>query len=336
MNIVYPLTTLSFAYPQAFAFPIVMFFFALTREKSEQAVPVPDAGALAAIPRSLRQRLRKPVLALLSGAFILLLSIAAARPQRVSTIASPYRARNLMLTLDLSRSMATEDFASRRGAVSRLSGVKTVVKEFVEARKQDRIGLVVFGSNAYLQSPLTLDHAVVSELVDRLEVGIAGDATAIGDGLGLSLKRIQDIEGTSKAIILLTDGVSNAGQVNPIKAAKVAKELGVKVHTIGIGSTDTLRVAQRGFFSQQMVAQAEFDEATLKEIADITGGVYFNADSIDGLKKVYAEIDRLETSTQDEPERQVADEYFVPYAIAALVTYLAYLLCARTVFLKVP
>lgn len=336
MNLLYPFTTLTFAYPQIFAFPIIMLFLWLAQRQRSAAVLSPDAEGLASIPPSWRIRLRLPVLSLLSAGCVVFLSIAAARPQRINTIASPYEARNLMLTLDLSRSMATEDFASRFGSVSRLAGVKTVVEEFVAARTQDRLGLVVFGSQAYLQSPLTMDHVLLRELVQKLEVGIAGDATAMGDGLGLSLKRIQDIEGKSKAIILLTDGVSNAGQVNPLKAAKVAKELGVTVHTIGIGSSDTVVSVRRGFFTQQLMQQAEFDEKTLREIAEITGGVYFNANSIEGLKEVYAEIDRLETTAEEEPAREQVEELYAPYALLALILYLAYLGFARTIFMRVP
>lgn len=336
MNLIYPLITLTFAYPQAFALPVLIAYFWLLRRPSSEALALPSVDVMEGVRPSLRLRLRKPVLGTLSFLFLALLSLAAARPQRVSIINSPYRARNIMLALDISRSMSTDDFASQRGTVSRMQGVKSVVSDFIQARGQDRIGLVVFGSSAFLQSPLTLDHKLVSELVDRLDVGLAGDGTAMGDGLGLSLKRIQDIEGSSKAVILLTDGVSNSGHVNPIKAAKVAKDLGVKVHTVGIGSNDTVASVRGGFFSQQLLAQAEFDEETLKKIAEITGGVYFNASSIDGLKKVYAQIDQLERTSSDEPERQIVEEYFVQYALAAFACYLAYLLLARTVFLKVP
>jgi Ca-activated chloride channel family protein len=276
------------------------------------------------------------VLSFLATGFLAAITVAAARPQHVTISTSPYAARNIVLALDISRSMSTDDFQSRSGNISRLEGVKQVVDQFIEARAQDRLGLVVFGSNAYLQSPLTLDHNVLQDLVSRLDVGIAGDGTAMGDGLGLSLKRIQEIEGSSKAVILLTDGVSNAGHVNPLKAAKVAKELGVKVHTIGIGSSSTISTVQRGFFTQQLMAQAEFDEATLQQIADITGGVYFNANSIEGLEKVYAQIDKLERSENTEPERRVVEELFMPYASAALLLYLLYVALARTVFLKVP
>ncbi|MBN8548035.1 MAG: VWA domain-containing protein [Deltaproteobacteria bacterium] len=336
MSLLYPLLTLSFAYPWAFLFPVMLSYFLMVRRRPAQAVLTPSASLLEGATPSLRLRLRTPILGILSFLFVIFLSIAAARPQKLTMLNSPYEARNIMLSIDISRSMSTDDFASKRGNISRMQGVKTVVSQFVTERGEDRIGLVVFGSSAFLQSPLTLDHKLLSEIVDHLEVGLAGDGTAIGDGLGLSLKRIQDLPGESKAVILLTDGVSNSGHVNPIKAAKVAKDLGVKVHTIGIGSADTIGSLQGGFFSGQLRAQAEFDEATLKEIANITGGVYFNAGSIDGLTKVYDQIDRLDRTDAEEPQRQVVEEYFVEYAAAAFVCYLLYLLLARSVFLKVP
>lgn len=336
MNFLYPLATLSFAYPQAFVFPIALLFFYIAHKSRQEGILTASVSHWTAIAPSWRMRLRKPVLGLLAILFITSLSIAAARPQRVTLASFPYEARSLVLTLDLSRSMSTEDFSSARGKMSRLEGVKTVVEQFVEARAGDRLGLVVFGGRAYLQAPLTLDHGIILDLVRRLEVGIAGDATAIGDGLGLSIKRIQSIEGTSKAVILLTDGVSNAGQVNPIKAAKVARELGIKVHTIGVGSSTTAMQAPRGFFSRRNAVAAEFDEKTLKEVAELTGGVYFNADSMEGLQKVYEEIDKLERNETEEPERRITEELFAVYATAALGFYLLYLLVARTVFLKVP
>ncbi len=336
MHLIYPLTTLSFAYPQAFAFPLVLAFLYLTSKNPAEAVLTPSISDLAKLSPSVRMRLRTPILGCLLSVFVVLLTIAAARPQKPSVLASPYEARNIFLVLDLSRSMSTVDFGSRSLTVSRLSGVKTVVEKFIENRPHDRIGLVVFGGHAFLQSPLTLDHGLVQELVRRLEVGIAGDATAIGDGLGLALKRIQDIEGKSKAVILLTDGVSNAGQVNPLKAAKVAKTLGVKVHTIGIGSAGTILNIQPGLFAHGATQAAEFDEKTLTEVAQITGGVYFNADSTEGLEKVYSEIDHLETSVSEESEQRITEEFFPQYAAAAALVYLAYLLLARSIFLKVP
>jgi Ca-activated chloride channel family protein len=172
-------------------------------------------------------------------------------------------------------------------------------------------------------------------MVKRLQVGMAGEDTAIGDGLGLSLKRIQNIPGSAKAIILLTDGVNHAGQVNPLKAAKIARDLGIKIHTIGIGTNQIINQGLPGMlFSTQQ--QAEFDEETLKKIAEITGGFYFNASSLEGLKRVYNEIDKLEKTNADDSAQRIVQELFPKAAAVALFCYLLLVLLGRSVFLKVP
>lgn len=337
MNILYAITTLSFAYPLVLFAPMVYLFIRMVRPSGSEAAAFPKIDALRAISPTLRLRLRRPTLGFLAGLFIVSLALGAARPQKITIVEAPHESRNLMLALDISRSMGTRDFLSGYKKLSRLSAVKQVLAQFITARKHDRLGIVVFGNTAYLQSPLTLDHELLNQLIRQLEVGIAGNGTAIGDGLGLSLKRLQEIAGETKAVILLTDGVSNAGQVNPIKAAKVAKDLGIKVHTIGIGSKDPVKVrVQTGSFSHAIVNRIEFDEKTLKEIASITGGVYFNAEDLKELETVYQEIDRLERSKRDEPAREVVQELFMPYAILALVSYLLYLLLSNSVFMKVP
>ncbi len=226
---------------------------------------------------SLRLRLRTPVLLALELVAITTLTVAAARPQRVTIIEQPNLARNIMLVIDASNSMSGEDFPTKFGTTSRMEGVKTVVAEYVRSRRGDRVGLVVFGNTSYLQSPLTNDTLLVEKLVEQLQPRMAGDGTAIGDGLGLALKRLRDVEARSKAIILMTDGVNTAGQVSPLKAAQIAKDLGIQIHTIGIG-TGTVTLGQDpfgGLLGTTAGPKAEFDEATLKEIAKMTGGVYY-------------------------------------------------------------
>jgi Ca-activated chloride channel homolog len=328
---------MSIAYPLAFLFPLLIAILYLLNRGTTHAVNYPSLSELVKISPSWRIRLRKPVLSLLSALFVVCLALAAARPQKVTTLQEDYKSRNIMLALDVSKSMGTQDFKSRGGFVQRLEAVKAVLDEFIHARERDRIGLVVFGSSGFLQAPLTRDHNLVRQMIDRLEVGLAGDGTAIGDGLGLSIKRIADIPTGAKAIILLTDGVNNSGQVNPSKASLVAKDLGIKVHTVGIGTNATL--ASPGFGDLLMGARpmrAEFDEALLKEIANATGGVYFNASDIEGLTKVYEEIDKLEETESEEPERRIVDELFLNFAAGALFAYLAYLVFSQTIFLKTP
>jgi len=337
MDYIYPFTTMSFAYPWVLLFPFLILFLFRISKLQRAAVSYPDISLISSIPASLRLRLRKPTLGLLSALTIFFLAVAGARPQRSSVLEQSVEARNIMLALDLSRSMSARDFQSKRGVLSRASGVKSVVSEFIKSRPGDRLGVVVFGSVALLLSPLTLDHGLVHDLVEKLEPGVAEDGTAIGDGLGLSLKRLREIDGKSKAIILMTDGVNNSGQVNPLKAALVAKELGIKIHTVGIGSNDPVSIdVPGGIFGQRVLSRVEFDEATLKEIAELTGGVYFNASSLEGLKEVYAEIDRLEKSDADSPQSKKVEELFPKFLILGTISYLLLVLLSRFVFLKVP
>ncbi len=311
---------MSLGFPLILLLPAIILATWLWRHKVSQAAIYPDTSELATVPQSLKLALRTPLFLILTCALVLMLGIAGSDPRQVTQIREDYKSRNIMIAMDLSRSMSFLDFASSSGLLSRISAVKDVTREFIDSRGQDRIGLVVFGSAAYLQSPLTLDHELLREMIERLEVGIAGDATAIGDGLGIALKRIADVPSPSKAIILITDGVSNSGQVSPLKAAHVAKDLGVKIHTIGVGGGLHL----------------DYDEHTLREIADLTGGVYFNAEDYAGLKSVYAEIDKLEQSKTREPNKVHVEHYFAPFAVAAMILYLLYLLLFQTILMKTP
>jgi Ca-activated chloride channel family protein len=268
------------------------------------------------------------VLATLGFAAVVLFTVAAARPQRTTVFESQTEARSLVLALDISRSMATADFGGVFGHrhVSRLDAVKAVVRRFVGERSDERLGLVVFGNAAYVQAPLTRDYSVIEELVARLQVGMAGDGTAMGDGLGLAIKRIADLPARSRAVILVTDGVSNSGQVNPLKAAEVARDLGIKVYTIGIG----------GLADDTGGQTREYDEPTLREVARITAGTYLNAATVGGLEEVYAEIERLERVDIDVPETRIIEELFAPFLLAALLCYGAYGALARSVFRRIP
>lgn len=337
MNLLYPFTTMSFEDPWLLLVPALILFLLVADRSRKRAVVVPSGSPYAALPVSIRQRLRTPVLSLLLACSVVGWSVAAARPQRVTMQERVQEGRNIMLAIDVSPSMGARDFSAVLGSVTRLRAVQEVVGKFVEARKGDRIGLVVFGGEAFLQSPLTPDVRMIQALVERLHVGMAGDGTAIGDGLGVALKRVRALPAESATVILLTDGVSNVGQVNPLKAAKVARDLGIKVHTIGIGSKEAITVMQPGnIFSSFMRQQAEFDEETLKEIARLTGGAYFSASDVEALKGVYEQIDALERTPEADERAVLVEELFVPYAIFGTVSYSLYLLLALSVFMRVP
>ncbi len=330
---------MTFAYPWLLAAPLLYLLLRLASRKRPHAAPFSSAILLRQLPSSLRLRLREPVLWCLMLASITLLSVAAARPQKITILDQPLKGRNIMLVVDASRSMLAQDFPMSFGHASRMDGVRTVVAEYVANRRYDRVGLIVFGEAAYLQSPLTSDTALVEDLVQTIRPGMAGDGTAIGDGLGLALKRLKEVDEGSKAIILMTDGVNNAGQVSPLKAARVAKDLGIQVHTIGIGAGTAPIVDPRGVAGMMGLSlgqMAEFDEATLRKIAETTGGVYFNASSFEGFKQVYRQIEKLTETDIDRPDRTVVEELFWRYAVAGALCYLLALLLSVTLFMKVP
>jgi Ca-activated chloride channel family protein len=329
---------MTFAYPWLLCLPLLYILIKIFARGEGVPALFSSYTVLDPLPLSLRLQLRTPLLFLLSLLAVSLLALAAARPQSITVIDQPLSGRNIILVIDVSNSMRAQDFPTSLGHVSRMEGVKIVVAEYVHSRTQDRIGLVVFGHSSYLQSPLTADTALVEELVGDLAPGMAGDGTAIGDGLGLGLKLLKDIEGESKAIILMTDGVNNAGLVGPIKAAKISKDLGIRIHTIGIGVGEAPLGDQvlGGVLGLSFGPRAEFDEATLRQIATTTGGVYFNAQSLEGLKAVYHDIEKLTETEKDQPSRTLVEEKFPPFLIAALLTYLLTLLLSVTVFMKVP
>ena len=235
------------------------------------------------------------VVALKTLAWALLVA-AAAQPQWVGPPqAVPTQGRDLMLALDLSESMRTPDFEVGGRAVDRFRVVRAVARDFTLNRTGDRVGLVLFGTRAFLQAPLTPDLATVAKLLDESEVGLAGQATAIGDALGLAVKHLNERPAGERVLVLLSDGESNAGVLDPKRAAELARDAGVRVYTIGVGTGNGNRRAQR----RPVNGPAGADEATLREIATTTGGRYFRADDTESLVGVYREIDALEPTTGD-------------------------------------
>ena len=245
---------------------------------------------------------------------------------------------NIILAVDLSESMKALDFRHQGRIVNRLEAVKHVVREFIANRSGDRIGLVVFGSQAYTQLPLTRDYSTISTMLEHLEIGSAGRATAIGDALGISLKRLEDIESRSNIIILLTDGRSNSGEFEPLTATAVAKQKGVKVYTVGVGSRGRVPVPMNHpvFGNRPIYQRVEIDEKTLRAIADETGGLYFRAENMDRLKEIYANIDQMEKT---EVKTKIFAEYqdLYRYLLVSALGLLAFwILLKNTRYLRVP
>ncbi|MBQ0718989.1 MAG: VWA domain-containing protein [Gammaproteobacteria bacterium] len=244
--------------------------------------------------------------------------LAASRPQWIGEpIALPTSGRDLLLAVDISGSMEVEDMEVNGALIDRLSVVKAVVGDFVQRRSGDRLGLVLFGDHAYLQTPLTFDRLTLNTLLQEALIGFAGKGTAIGDAIGLGVKRLKDKDENSRVIILLTDGANTAGEVEPLKAAELAAAYGVKIYTIGVGADEILR---RSLFGVRRVnPSADLDETTLRAIAEQTGGQYFRARNPQELMQIYATLDQLEPVSQDaETFRPTRALFYWPLAAALL------------------
>ncbi len=231
------------------------------------------------------------------GAALALLVVALARPQ-VGKSESRWKTEgiDIVLAVDVSGSMLAQDFKVDGQPLDRVSVVKQVVKEFIDARPNDRIGMVAFAGRAYVASPLTLDHDWLQRNLDRIKVGLIEDGTALGSGLGTAVNRLRDPKAKSRVVILLTDGVNNVWKVQPMDAAKAANEFGVRVYTIGAGTQGVapMPVMMGGRIVGYQPMQVEIDEALLKQIAEPTGGQYFRATDTDSLREIYRQIDKLE------------------------------------------
>ena len=252
-----------------------------------------------------------------------LLVLAISRPQWIGEpIALPASGRDLMLAVDISGSMKIDDMIMDGKQVERITLVKKVVNEFVERRTGDRVGLLLFGTEAYLQVPLTFDRKTVKTLFNEAQLGFAGEKTSIGDAIGLAVKRLKERPDDSRVLILLTDGMNTAGKVEPVQAAQLAAQTNVKVYTIGVGADEMI---VRDFFGSRRVnPSAELDEETLQEIADLTGGKYFRARDPEELEKIYQLIDKLEPVKQeDETFRPVKALFYLPLAGALILSFLA-------------
>lgn len=227
-----------------------------------------------------------------------LLVFAASGPQWVGkAVALPRSGRDIMLAIDVSGSMVTKDMNIGGQPVDRLQAIKAIATEFIKHRKGDRLGLILFGTKAYLQTPLTYDRKTVEHMLQDASIGLAGTRTAIGDAIGLAIKRLIKFPKDDRILILLTDGVNNAGNVNPLSAAKMAAKYGVKIYTIGFGANQAIAT---GMFGRQVInPSVELDEKTLKQIAKMTGGLYFRATDTASLQKVYETINKIEPTVSD-------------------------------------
>jgi len=267
-------------------------------------------------------------------AVIILLVIVIARPQSTSKEREIHtEGIDIILALDISSSMLAEDFHPK----NRIVAAKEVAKEFIDGRISDRIGLIVFSGESYTSCPLTLDYGMLKDFIDKIEVGAIEDGTAIGNALVNGLNRMRESEAKSKIIILLTDGENNRGEIDPLTAAQAATPLDVKIYTIGVGSEGTAPYPVRTPFGiRYQQVEVKIDEKLLKEIADITGGVYYRATNENKLREIYSRIDKLEKTKVEVKEYRTYSELFLPYALAAGMLFLIEIFLSATRLRRVP
>lgn len=297
------------------------------------ALPFPSLAILRGVQGAASTRLRH-VPILLRCATLLLLALALARPQAThSRTQKTTEGLDIVLVIDTSRSMEARDFVISGERPTRLTVIKKVISEFMANRADDRLGMVVFGSEAFTQAPLTLDHAVLQRFLDRVQIGMAGDATAIGDGLATAVSRLKDVEAKSKVVILLTDGSNTSGRVDPLAAGQAAKTLGVKVYTVGVGSDGLVPVVVDGRVQSQ---KADIDEELLRKISSETGGQYFRATDTETLVKIYDTIDQLEKTQIRVDSFEKREERYFGLVASALLLAVFELGFALTRFRSLP
>jgi Ca-activated chloride channel family protein len=313
--------------------PLILYRERNRRAAVEAALMVPDLEVLKSAGASLRTRLVRllPFAELLA---LLLCVVILARPQsgvREREVLS--EGIDIVLALDVSGSMKAMDLKPNR-----LVAAKEVAKAFVAGRQGDRIGLVVFASDSFTQCPLTLDYGVLADLIDQVDFGVVDDGTAIGMGIANASNRLRESKAKSKVIILLTDGVNNAGRVDPITAARLAAALGIRVYTVGAGveGEAPYPVDDPVFGRRTMMVRSTIDETTLKEIARLTGGEFFRARDESTLKSIYDRISTMEKTTVETREFVRYDELGPIMLLPALILLGLVLLLESTVLLKVP
>ena len=283
------------------------------------ALHTPFLEELQNLPSAHRIAVAKPGIIWLAILAWILLVAAAARPQWLGDpIELAMSGRDLMLAVDLSGSMQIQDFKLNGKAVDRLTATKAVAGQFIERRAGDRIGLILFGDRAYLQAPLTFDRKTVHILLEESAIGLAGEKTAIGDAIGLAVKRLRDNPENQRILILLSDGANTAGEVQPLQAAELAVKEKLKIYTIGVGADE---MVVRDFFGTRRVNPSEdLDEKTMTALATQTGGRYFRARDTEELEKIYAMLDELEPVEKDKRYyRPRAELYPWPLGIALIL-----------------
>ena len=286
------------------------------------ALQVPFFDVLTSLTRShtaiSRQRFLRAVLLLSVWSLLL---VSAAQPTWIGQpVQLPVQGRDMMIAVDISGSMDIQDMPVGNKRIRRVKAVKDVVSSFIARRQGDRMGLILFGSLPYLQAPLSFDLKTIGTLLAEAQLGFAGQETALGDAVALSVKRLRDRPANSRVLILLTDGRNNAGRFDPTQAAQLAALEGVRIYTIGVGAK---KIPQRSFFGTRHIANQELDENTLRRIARLTKGRYFRAHDPAELEKIYETLDQLEPIDLDqEVFRPQSTRFHYPLGTALLISLL--------------
>ncbi|MFV0436644.1 MAG: VWA domain-containing protein [Desulfopila sp.] len=315
-----------FLYPQLLWLLLLLPLLAIVRGRlgSAPTLLFSSTSLIASLARGKKTR-PTALLAAVRLAVLALLILAAARPQQGNTTSQIQASGiDILLAVDVSGSMEAMDFTLNEQAVNRLAVVKKVVDEFIRERPNDRIGLVAFGGRPYLVCPLTLDHDWLRKRLESLSIGMVEDGTAIGSAIGSGIIRLRDQEAKSRILILLTDGMSNAGRVPPLVAAEAAEALNIKVYTIGVGTRGEAPMPVTDPFGRKQIrlVRVDIDEKTLSAVAEKTGTQYFRATDTTSLARIYEDINRMETTTRTIKKFENSWELF-PYLVLAALILLA-------------
>jgi Ca-activated chloride channel family protein len=314
--------------------PVIIVWYILKNKTATAELKMSSLSAFENTKTSIKQYLRHLLIALRIVAISALILVLM-RPQSRSSFKDvKTQGIDIVMALDISGSMLARDFKPNR-----IEAAKEVAQEFIDSRPNDRIGLVIFSGESFTQCPLTSDHAVIKNLFSGIHTGMVADGTAIGNGLATAITRVKDSKSKSKVVILLTDGVNNQGSVAPLTAASIAKAFGVRVYTIGVGTTgkalSPVGIYPDGSYEYAYV-DVDIDEKSLTEIAAMTGGKYFRATDNDKLKSTYNEIDRLEKTIFEEKNFTNKAEHFLPFALTAAILLLIEFLLKNTLFKSIP
>ncbi|MBI9071564.1 MAG: VWA domain-containing protein [Melioribacteraceae bacterium] len=312
--------------------PLMLFWYFKKNKKASPDVTYSSLNVFKGLKPSFRQRIIH-LPAILRTLAVGLLIVALARPQSFSTGENIYtEGIDVAMLLDISGSMLAEDFKPNR-----LEAAKAVIDEFIAGRTTDKIGLVIFARESFTQCPLTIDYTVLRGLLKDIESGVLEDGTAIGTAIANGVNRLKDSKAKSKVLILLTDGVNNSGEIDPVTAAQIAQSFGIRIYTVGVGTKGEAPYPfQTPFGKRYQMVPVEIDEDILTQVASITEGQYFRATSNEKLKEIYAEIDKLEKTRVEVTSYRHAKELFYNWALAGLILLMLEIVLSKTYLRRLP